>query len=563
MYTSLIYNVNVATSVTGQGRASTAAMTMLFESFLANSVQFGSIDEVLVFIRNIRGERKKRKYNDLLILDKPITASDCFAKLVLSCGYRWVPEEDELEIIWKAVRNLGQEDLNRIYYKNNLYEFLNNSTIKEAIIKILETLETPYNNPLKCPKEIEPMMVEFTNLLKEYVYYRYQYIDRIERCDHMIKSVIVISDTDSAIISLDAWFRYVNELVKFADLKIKKYPPIPAFEWLEKDEFGDFTNRQQLSPFDWLDPEYDYDFENDKLIELKHTIEPFTIFPEDNLRWSIINMMSYVLDNIVNDYMEQYVESNHAINPNAKCKMIAKNEFLFRRVLMTEAKKSYAAIQELQEGHTIPKDEQLDIKGIASMAKSSMADSTRNALKKILLEDIMNADPIDQFKIVKHLGILEKRIIDSVQSGSREFYKPVTIKSIYTYENPMRIQGIKAAYTFNKLKPSSDNIPDINLEERNAIDIAKIVIDEDTIEKIKDKYPEVYDNAKQLLEEKDFKHRITSIALPLDIKVPDWVLEFIDYKTIVDDNISGFPLDSVGIQTLGKKNVNYTNIIQL
>ena len=230
---------------------------------------------------------------------------------------------------------------------------------------------------------------------------------------------------------------------------------------------------------------------------------------------------------------------------------------------MTEAKKSYASIQELQEGHVVPKGEQLDIKGIASMAKSSMADSTRKALKKILLEDIMNADPIDQFKIVKHLGILEKRIIDSVQSGSREFYKPVTIKSISTYEDPMRIQGIKAAYTFNKLKPSSDNIPDINLEERNAIDIAKVIIDNTTIEKIKDKYPDVYDNAKQLLEEEVFKHRITSIALPLDIKVPDWLLEFIDYKTIVDDNISGFPLESVGIQTLGKKNINYTNIIQL
>ena len=327
MYTSLIYNVNVASSVTSQGRASAAAMTMLFESFLCNSVQFGSIDEVLLFINNIRKEKRNRKYKDSDLLDNDISIADCFGKLVLSCGYRWVPEDDELDIIWKAVRNLGQEDLNRIYYKNNLFEFLNNSSMKKAIITILETLETPYNNPLKCPKEIEPLLQEFTSILKEYVYYRYQYIDRIERCDHMVKSAIVISDTDSAIISLDAWFRFVNDLVKFADLKIKKYQPIPVFEWLEKDEFGDFTNLKQLAPFDWMDPEYDYDFENDKLIEMKHVIEPYTVFPEDNLRWSIINIMSYVLDTLVNDYMEQYVESNHSTDPNSKCKMLAKNEF--------------------------------------------------------------------------------------------------------------------------------------------------------------------------------------------------------------------------------------------
>ena len=38
MYTSLIYNINVATSITSQGRALVSSMTMFFEAFLANMV---------------------------------------------------------------------------------------------------------------------------------------------------------------------------------------------------------------------------------------------------------------------------------------------------------------------------------------------------------------------------------------------------------------------------------------------------------------------------------------------------------------------------------------------
>lgn len=197
------------------------------------------------------------------------------------------------------------------------------------------------------------------------------------------------------------------------------------------------------------------------------------------------------------------------------------------------------------------------------MAKSSMAESTRNALKQILLEDILRATKIDQFKIIKHIGVLEKKISDSVYSGNREFYKPVTIKSQNTYESPMRIQGIKASVVWNEIKPDDDGLPKINLEERNAIDVAKLDCTIKNIGRIKDKYPEVYEKAVKLMGTPDFKGSITSIAIPLDVKVPEWLLELIDYKTIINDNISGFPYDSVGIKRMERKAVNYTNIIQL
>ena len=569
MYTSAIYNINVATSITSQGRTSVSTMMLFFESFLSNNVKFGSLDELLQFVDNVIREKPNRIFDDRDILDTWVTPQDCFAKLVLTSGFRWVPDNDELEIIWRVVNNLGQEDLNRVYYKNNLYLFCENRKVSRFIKQMIRDLKHPYYDPGKCPEEIQLMLDHFTNILKEYVYYPWMYIDRIEKAENMIKNICVISDTDSTIISLDAWYHFVLNMVKDEDLHIKKYVPESVFEILEKDEFGDYTNRSQISPFVKIDPDYDYDFENDELIQMKHVINPFKVYPEDNLRFSIINIICYVLDKLVNDYMMQQTKRNFSYDPEYPCRMYAKNEFLFKRLLLTESKKNYASIQELQEGNMIPKGKQLDIKGIESMAKSNTSESTKAALKKILLEDIMNTPTVDQFKIIKDIAILEKKIVDSVLSGSREFYKPAKIKSAASYNTPFRIQGVKAAYAWNKIKPS--NLPGINLDERNAIDIAKTTINLNTVESIRDKYPEVYENIKKVFEEdanlpkdnKIFKGSIDAVAIPLDLKVPDWLLEFIDYKTIINNNISGFTYESVGIQRLHKNTVNYTNIIQL
>lgn len=563
MYTSLVYNINVATTITSTGRSLVSSMTMFFESFLANNVKFGSLNEVLVFINNVKNERPNRKYNDYAILDDPnVSVVNCFVKVVMSCGYRWIPDENELEIIWQAIQNLSQEDINRVYYKNNLYEFMSNSSMKRAIECIMVNLNEPYMNPNKPPKNVVPMLDELTELFREYVYYRYMVMDRIDRCDNMIKSVTLVSDTDSTIISLDAWYRFNLENLKDIDFPIKKVAEDAIYQ-IEKDEFGDIVDKEHLSPIEPIEVKNDYDFFNDELVELAHTVNPLVVLPQDNIRHSILNILAYVLDKLVNDYMEAYCFNNNSFRDSdtRKCKILAKNEFLFRRVLMTAVKKSYATLQEVQEGNLVPENEQLDIKGIASMAKSSMAESTRTALKKILYEDIMKTPVIDQFRIIKHIAVLEKQIINSLYDGSKEFYKPVTIKAAASYNDPMRIQGIKASVVWNELRDES--VEAINLDERNAVDIAKVKIDPTTLEKIKGKYPEIYDKAMKLMEQKQFRAGIDSIAIPLNVSVPDWLLELIDYSTIVNDNVGGFVYDSVGIKRFGRTRVNYTNILQL
>ena len=82
MYSALIYNNNVATSITSQGRALVSSMTLHFEMFLADNVKFGSLDQVIEFINHVCSERMERKYNDLLILDHIPSKEECFAKLI-------------------------------------------------------------------------------------------------------------------------------------------------------------------------------------------------------------------------------------------------------------------------------------------------------------------------------------------------------------------------------------------------------------------------------------------------------------------------------------------------
>ena len=88
----------------------------------------------------------------------------------------------------------------------------------------------------------------------------------------------------------------------------------------------------------------------------------------------------------------------------------------------------------------------------------------------------------------------------------------------------------------------------------------KVNINKKNIETIKDTRPEIYAKLYDLLYNNDIvKNEITSIAMPLDVETPEWILDFIDYNTIINDNIS-FPLNSLGIHE-GK--ANYTNIVRL
>ena len=512
-----------------------------------NNVPMGSMNELIEFIHNVLEE--PRTYNSLDIITNHASLEETFFQLLSSTGFGWIPTEDEMFIIWEILSGLGQDDLDRLFYKNNLFNFIDNKPIKQSILYILQSLEKPFIDPNDPPEEIMDSLDEFYRVLKEYVYYDKQIIDRLEKMTSLIRSVSIIQDTDSAIISFDGWYQYVRQMCAGVPMAIKN-EVVDALKFIESGELETSEPKQKVEEYSFLD---------DDIIEVDRLIDPMIITPQDGLRYSIINLLAFCVGKLVNDYMEKYCRNSNTEN-DRECLITLKNEFLFKRILIkSDAKKNYASKVELQEGNIIPEDKSLDVKGMPAFVKSSMNPSIQEKLKKVLYEDILNSEAIDQIKVLRDIAMIEKDIYDSIHNGEKKFFKPVKVKSLSSYENPMRIQGIVASYAYNALHEPGTEALDLSI--RNSVDVVKVDMNPKNIDRIRDSYPDVYQKAIELFKTKEFSTGITSIALPVNEQVPGWVLPFIEYAIIINDNISGFPIESIGLQR-GPSTNNSTNMIK-
>ncbi|NLK82445.1 MAG: hypothetical protein GX277_09735, partial [Bacteroidales bacterium] len=541
----IYYNIYIANSITGQGRLAISISAMAFEAFLANNVKFRSLDEVIEFMYNVLTE--DRKYSDYEVLDHDISIEDCFEKLVMSCGHGYMPTEEDLEIMWEILRSVSQQDLNRLFYKNYLFSFFNNSIIEKMVVDILTTLEEPYLDPNKPPKEILPLLEQLWDVVEEYVFYNYGYVDSQDRLKFLPRSVVLLVDTDSNVVHLDPWYKFILDKVYYIPMKIKY------------QEMEHFDAKLKELKFD-KDKVLDYDFYRDEVVERERLINPVRILPQDNLRFSIINIMAYLLSKVMEGSMERFTKSANSWRDDKKCLMIMKNEYLFRRIMITPSKRNYATMTQLREGHI--RDNDLDIKGLA-INKTTLAESSKARFQKILEEDILKAESIDQMKVLKELAIMEKEILDALRNGSKEYFKPVTVKAIDAYDDPMSQQQVKAAIVWNALK--DPDVEGIDLNSRNNILVVKIDINPSNDKFIKEYNEERYNKLLDLYEMKQFKNGVDVIGLPLDQDTPEWLLNYIDYHTIINDNLTNFEtiLECIGIEMFDRGNINYSNIIEI
>lgn len=231
--------------------------------------------------------------------------------------------------------------------------------------------------------------------------------------------------------------------------------------------------------------------------------------------------------------------------------------------MLTESRRNYADVQALQEGNVIPKGikSQLAIMGLP-INKSTLSEDTKKKLQHILYEDILTADKVDQVHVMKQLIIFEKEIYKSIMNKETKYYKPDNIAAMNSYaKDPLSVNGILAAVIYNEMR--SEDMPYINLDERNKIIKIKIDVNKKNVDKIKDLYPEAYDKLVRLLNHPVLGSKVTVIGLPLDTAVPDWVLSFVNFTEIINDQLKNFPLDSIGLKRLDNDSVNVSNIIQL
>ena len=315
MYSCLFYNLYAASTTTTQGRSCNSAAALFCESFLNNNVPFASMNQLIEFIHNVLEE--PQHYIDADIITNHASVDETFFKLMSSTGFGWVPSEDEMFIIWEIVTKLNQSQLDRLFYKNNLFHFIDNIPVRQAILYILQTLKAPFMDPNNPPEEIEEALKEFCDVLKEYVYYDKQIIDRLGKMDSLIRTVSILQDTDSAVIWLDGWYQYVRQMCFGIPMAIKN-ENVDAIEFIEN---GTVSTSEPITKIE------EYGFIDDDMIEVDRLIDPMVIIPQDGLRYSIINIISYCLTVLVNDYMSKYCQNAHTTNERP-CLITMKNEFL-------------------------------------------------------------------------------------------------------------------------------------------------------------------------------------------------------------------------------------------
>lgn len=296
---SRFFNIFTAASVTltGQSLISTAAMA--FEAFLGNNVGFYDLDNCFEYVENIRKEKYKEVEDNFL---PHVTASQVYQHLK---GMFYEYDESYDFALFRYVLELSPKDLQKVYFKNNLYAFSKLDYIKELTIDTIQNVDD-FKDPNDVPESISSKLDYLWSLYRQYVFYNYSPIGRIDRLRTRERKSVIVVDTDSNFLNLNPWVEHIMELCQTK---------------------SDLVSR-------------DY----------------------DNLRFIAINIMCSYLTRMINEVMWKYTKDANI--PEAyRSGINMKNEFLYTKLVTINKKKRYIGSIRLREGKEIY-PEKLDIKGL-------------------------------------------------------------------------------------------------------------------------------------------------------------------------------------------------------
>jgi len=244
-----------------------------------------------------------------------------------------------------------------------------------------------------------------------------------------------------------------------------------------------------------------------------------------------------------------------------------KNEFLFKRQLLTEGKKAYASILELQEGNIVPENERMNVAGL-SIKKTDFNREIGGILTSILEDDILLKDKITVEGIIRKFKKLENDIRTSLNNGELRFAIPVKVSDMSSYKTPFQMQQIRGMLTYNALE--------IGDEIKTPAECNMLKLKPEEIVQLSDLYKvnkEMYRKIKEFIFENpdvpELAHYgFTSICFPKSVKqVPEWLIPYIDTETMIADAMKkGLVfLKCIGVKEIEvtKDEVFYSNIVNI
>lgn len=495
---SFSYNLYAAAATTATAQSLISTACAAFESFMTNNTKFYDLDEILTFIQNVCREKTKLSLDGI----KPRTLSEVRAKILKGCFH---PEKINVEHLNRVLENLADEELTRIFYKNNIFVFTAScQEVMYRLRKIMRNTES-FRAPEKkfITKELDKELKIVWKYYKEFVHYNHPTYNRIFRLKTATRKSVLVIDTDSNMILIRDWIDMI---------------------------LGVFV---------------DSDIERSR---------------EENI-YTAASLIGIFISYMIQDTLDLYCK-NANVPKEFWERINMKNEFFFETLITSTVKKNYMGKMLLREGR--PMNGKIDIKGL-SFVKSGISEEIGEYMKGIIKEDIMG-ERINFRGVLRKLNELANTIRDTLLAGDPTFTKPMAVKDFTMYRDPLSEMGIRAVMCHNYIYPEDpiqlpDHIRAIKVKMTKKKDIENLQSTHpDIYERI---VKNMFENSNPRLTK-----GVNSIAIPQTMeKIPDWIIPYIDIDTIVEDNMKSFfpVLKALGFEIINTRSNNtmFSNIIQL
>ena len=259
----------------------------------------------------------------------------------------------------------------------------------------------------------------------------------------------------------------------------------------------------------------------------------------------------YIITKVI-EHMFAYISSMMNIDERNIRKILMKNEFFYPVFVRCHMSKHYFGYNTMQEGNIIDPPK-VDIKGknfIGSDLPSITLKFVHDTIIYIL-DTILKDYKLEFTKLVERIVNYEERILKSLKEGNTEFIMQKGVKEKEEYKNPLIShyflymlyeEVFQEKYEKIHLPQKCKFIPIYPISVKNITEIGYM-------EKIDKK---IYDKFVSFLE-KYPKKTITSICIPVGIKIPPEIQPIVDYRSVIYRNC--FPIyllyKSFGICTIG------------
>lgn len=524
----------MATTLTAQQVISTTETT--FEAFLADNFFFIDVNECFFWLNCVIDEEYELDpFVNIISLEKVYDR-------LKSRFMVW--KDDYHDVLWAYLKNLKPDDWTRIYYKNNLINFINDhDDMKSLIEKVFRKVEnTPtakcnddipveyrlkyptakkYNvfvnerkfmNPNVIPDTVKTEMDLINTLCMKYVYIPFLAFDRIYRLKYFERKAVIIVDTDSNILNCTPWIEYCQQNIM-------------------KSEYG----RDEM----------------------------------DNV-FIGVNTITYMLTNVVGNILMFYGEHAH-IPEKFRSRFTMKNEFFFTKLIVGRKKKRYVSMIKLREGN-IYNPERFDIKGFDFM-KSGTSEKASELYSRLTKEKLLMPETPDIKGLMAELRVFEKEIRRDLEHGHKTYLPIVNVKedAAYKPEKIWSIQSKKAVFCWNAI------YPDNTIELPSKVNILKLnIFRESDLDGLQQINPELHERIINKVfhsrNEKIAKTGLQVIAIPSNVDIPIWLIPYISYDTIINNILKQFgsvlemvdiPYVKVGktINGIDRKSKKFSNII--